>query len=278
MTFSTTYSVMVLGSLLLLTLFDLTISQNQQRNINTCEGRNTTGNICESCEQLSTCMRNPSGWTQIPVNSCDTSRGIYCNSLLGMCSNALGPCHPFAIDGDFPCNSQGIFPDPYNCQKYHLCYIKDDTLQSEPVECYGDTAFNVATGQCTSNLQDNACKTQQFQCANAGEIHPWPNSPKFYYICNALSNKDGSILYPSLYLCPDDEVFNDDTKQCQKGSTTPPPFDNKCSMAGLSADPDDCTSYYYCWGVNGVKRHYKCPSDSHFSTGYLTCVYGTCRK
>ncbi|XP_011182757.1 peritrophin-48 [Zeugodacus cucurbitae] len=288
MTFSKTSTVIVFGSLLLTTWFALTISQIQPREANTCEGRQTTGNICESCELLSTCVRNSSGWMIIPIEICDISNGFYCNSREGVCSNKTGPCHPFAMDGNFPCTSQGIFPDPYDCQKYHMCYFAGVTLVSVTLECFGNKAFNAATGQCTSNLQDNACKTQQFQCANVGDAHPWPNNPNVFYICRALSQQNDRILYPSLYRCPDGEVFNGHA--CQQGGgaqfessttkalTTPSPTNSICAVAGLSADPDDCTSYYYCSGVNGVKRHHTCPLGTHFSTQYVSCVIGACRK
>lgn len=284
---------------MLTTWFALTLSQIQPRETNTCEGRQTTGNICESCELLSICVRNSTGWMIIPIEICDTTKGYYCNSRLGMCSNSTGPCHPFAMDGNFPCTSQGIFPDPYDCQKYHMCYFAGVTLVSVSLDCSGNKAFNAATGQCTTTLQDPICLFRQFQCENVGDAHPWPNSPNIFYICRALSQQDERVLYPSLYRCADGEVFNG--YACQQGnipfetttrsptavtavsggtgsSTTASPSNNRCSITGLSADPDDCTSYYYCSAVNGIKRHRKCPSGTHFSTQYVSCVFGACGK
>uniref|UniRef100_A0A034WC31 Chitin-binding type-2 domain-containing protein n=1 Tax=Bactrocera dorsalis TaxID=27457 RepID=A0A034WC31_BACDO len=305
MRFSNTYSVLVFGSLLLTLWFALTASQIQPRETNTCEGRQTTGNICESCELLSTCVRNSSGWMTIPIEICDTAKGFYCNSRAGMCSNSTGPCHPFAMDGNFPCTSQGIFPDPYDCQKYHMCYFAGVTLVAVTLECYGNKAFNAATGQCTATLQDSICLLPQFQCDNVGDAHPWPNSPNVFYICRALSQQDERVLYPSLYRCTDGEVFNG--YGCQQGSiaseittrsptvvgtatttvtavsgsgtgstTTVAPSTGRCLVAGLSADPEDCTKYYYCSAVNGVQRHRSCPSGTHFSTQYVSCVLGAC--
>ncbi|XP_050334111.1 uncharacterized protein LOC126761774 [Bactrocera neohumeralis] len=295
------------GSLLLAMWFALTASQIQPRETNTCEGRQTTGNICESCELLSTCVRNSSGWMTIPIEICDTAKGFYCNSRAGMCSNSTGPCHPFAMDGNFPCTSQGIFPDPYDCQKYHMCYFAGVTLVAVTLECYGNKAFNAASGQCTATLQDSICLLPQFQCDNVGDAHPWPNSPNVFYICRALSQQDERVLYPSLYRCSDGEVFNG--YGCQQGNTqvdittsspaatvtavtavtaisgsgtgtttTVSPSTGRCSVAGLSADPEDCTKYYYCSAVNGVQRRRSCPSGTHFSTQYVSCVLGACGK
>ncbi|XP_014102993.2 uncharacterized protein [Bactrocera oleae] len=298
---SSTYSVLLFCSLLLTTWFTLTVSQIQPREANTCESRQTSGNICESCELLSTCVRNSSGWMIIPIEICDTAKGYYCNSRHGMCSNSTGPCHPFAMDGNFPCTSQGIFPDPYDCQKYHMCYFAGVTLVSVTLECFGNKAFNVATGQCTATLQDPICLLPQFQCDKVGDAHAWPNSPNFFYICRALSQQDERVLYPSLYRCSDGEVFNG--YACQQGniqlettttapiavttvvtlngsdtdsSSTATPASGRCSMAGLSANPNDCTSYYYCSAVNGIQSQRKCPSGTHFSTQYASCVFGAC--
>ncbi|CAD7003038.1 uncharacterized protein LOC101453369 [Ceratitis capitata] len=293
-------SILVLVGLLNISWFTSTLCQIQPRETNTCEDRQTTGNICESCELLSTCVRNSSGWMIIPIEICDTTKGFYCNSRLGMCSNATGPCHPFAMDGNFPCTSQGIFPDPYDCQKYHMCYFAGVTLVAVTLECSGNKAFNAATGQCTATLQDAICLVRQFQCDNVGDAHPWPNSPNVFYICRALSQQDERVLYPSLYRCADGEVFNGHACQqanfpldpittttaitpttrssfgSDSSSTETAPFERACTEVGLSVDGEDCTSYYYCSAVNGIKRHRKCPSGTHFSTKYASCIFGLC--
>ncbi|XP_067647663.1 uncharacterized protein [Eurosta solidaginis] len=295
-----TQSIILLSTFLWLLCSSSVQARIEPRESNTCAGRQSPGTICETCELLSTCVRHSSGWVNIPVETCDTQNGFYCNSLLGMCSNTTGPCHPFAVDGNFPCTSHGVFPDPYDCQKYHMCYLAGATLVSVTVECAGTKAFDAATGQCSLALGDVTCMNRQFQCLSAGEAHAWPTNPNIFYICKAFSNQDERVLYPTLYRCSDGEVF--DGYFCRQGiiSTEAPlsrpitnstdngngtsnsipttSMESKCTEVGLNADLEDCSSYYYCSAVNGNKRHHKCPSGTHFSATIASCVFGACQN
>ncbi|XP_075160751.1 uncharacterized protein LOC142233635 [Haematobia irritans] len=278
----------------------------QSRETSTCEGRQSPGPICESCDLLATCVKHSTGWVNIPVETCDTQNGFYCNSLLGRCSNDTGPCHPFSAEGNFPCTSHGIFPDPYDCQKYHMCYFVGPTLVSASVECGGDKAFNPATGQCSLTLAHSICQKQQFICHNAGDANVWPLSSNIFYICKASSNQDERILYPTLYRCDDGEVF--DGYYCRSGvvggelpnippdmipgmppmgqiptTTTPKSTDIEnssnprvCPQVGLFADTDDCRKYYYCSAINGNLKQMQCPFGTVFNEDLSSCSLGDC--
>uniref|UniRef100_A0A1I8QAT7 Chitin-binding type-2 domain-containing protein n=1 Tax=Stomoxys calcitrans TaxID=35570 RepID=A0A1I8QAT7_STOCA len=283
----------------------------QSRETSTCDGRQSPGPICESCDLLATCVKHSTGWVNIPVETCDTQNGFYCNSLLGRCSNDTGPCHPFSSEGNFPCTSHGIFPDPYDCQKYHMCYFVGPTLVSASVECGGDKAFNPATGQCSLTLSHAICQQQQYVCHNAGDAKAWPLSSNIFYICKASSNQDERILYPTLYRCDDGEVF--DGYYCRPGTSmgelpnlpTPlipgnpgnpgnPPIGQMstttmkpgvvettskprvCPQVGLFADTDDCRKYYYCSAINGQLKEMQCPLGTVFNEDLSSCTLGDC--
>lgn len=275
-------------------------NQIEPRETNTCESRKSPGPICESCDLLSTCVRHSNGWVNIPVETCDTQNGFYCNARLGGCSNATGPCHPFSFEGNFPCTSHGIFPDPYDCQKYHMCYFVGPTLVSASVDCGSDKAFNPATGQCSVTIEHAVCNQKQFNCQNAGDAHAWPMSPNIFYICKATSNQDKRVLYPTLYRCEDGELF--DGYFCRAGGqnsslsnmasstfgfTTPalpvvtqtekiPSATRVCSEAGLFADTEDCRKYFYCSAINGTLKLMECPPGTYFNEGSSSCTFGDC--
>ncbi|XP_030385766.1 uncharacterized protein LOC115632672 [Scaptodrosophila lebanonensis] len=277
----------------------------QPREANLCEGRQSPGPICESCDLLATCVRHSSGWVNIPVEICDAQNGYYCNSQLGACSNATGPCHPFGIEGNFQCTSQGIFPDPYDCQKYHMCYFVAETLVAAAVDCANGKAFDTRSGQCTLSLQSSTCIQKQYDCPYGGYVAPWPTNPNIFYVCKSTVNQnmnDSMILYPSLHRCADGEVFEQFV--CRGSNNLFPtqntllnpimptmlpddsdmdPNDNafavipeRCEHVGLMADGDNCRKYYYCSAVNMTVKHIECPSGTFYKPESSSCVLGAC--
>ncbi|XP_055913820.1 uncharacterized protein LOC129947325 [Eupeodes corollae] len=265
------------------------------RETNICVERQQAGLICETCELLATCVKMSHGYLTVPVETCDTDKGFYCNVNLGACSNVTGPCHPFGYEGNFVCTSQGVFPDPYDCQKYHMCYVAGTTLVSANIECGGDKAFNVETGECSLSITDSVCDVMQYECPRVGFSAAWPNNKNLFYICKATTNDETRVLYPTLYRCGANEMFDgldcvsDDgsypvtvvkpTKTPSTGSVTSQPSrpdSSECTSAGLQVDPADCRSYYYCSGIRGTKKHTTCPKGTYFNAGLASCTIGSC--
>lgn len=279
-------------SALALSMLSLARTEIEPRETNTCEGRQTPGTICESCDLLSTCVKHSNGWVNIPVETCDTQNGFFCNAQAGGCSNATGPCHPFSFEGNFPCTSHGIFPDPYDCQKYHMCYFVGPTLVSASVDCGSDKAFNPATGQCSLTIKHSVCHEKQFKCLNAGDAHAWPMSANIFYICKATSNQDERVLYPTLYRCDDGEIFdgyfcraantNEQSSSTSRpstgvtNSTSVPGKPRVCSEVGLFADTEDCRKYYYCSAIRGSLKRMECPTGTFFNEAISSCSFGSC--
>lgn len=253
------------------------------RSTNECSERNTSGLICQHCDLLARCVRNNGSWQTIPVERCNNTAHEFCNVAARGCSNATGPCNPLGFIGNFPCTSAGVFPDPYDCQKYHVCYRVGQTKVSAEIECGQNRAFSAASGDCSLSLNDTVCTQSQYRCRYAGDIHAWPGNANIFYVCNPTIGPGERILYPTLYRCAGGEVFNgndcalrgkhnddddgDDDESVNEAFT--------CKNSGLFADENDCKSYYYCEYSLKWKR-YTCEHGSHFDNRTKSCMRGNC--
>lgn len=220
------------------------------------------------------------------METCNTEDGYYCNLANNGCSNRTGPCHPFVSEGNFPCTSDGVFPDPYDCQKYHMCHLVGHQPISENIECGADRAFSAATGDCSLTLSDRVCNVPQYSCKNAGDTHSWLGNLNIFYVCNARYERGERILFPTLYRCAAGEIFNG--RDCvvkhhqHAGGNGGSVIDDSdgmkpftCERSGLFADSKNCQSYYYCDPLLRWKR-YTCPSRTHFNNKVKSCMRGTC--
>lgn len=249
------------------------------RSTNECSERKTSGLICQDCFLLARCVRISGIWQTIAVDECNKERGEFCNLASKGCSNATGPCNPLGLVGNFPCTSEGVFPDPYDCQIYHMCYRVGHTNVSVKIECGQDRAFSATTGDCSLSLNDSVCTHTQYQCNHAGEIHAWPGNSNIFYICHATI--DQHILYPTMYRCAPSEVFNG--SDCVPRGTHGPGGDGgggvpeqfTCTKSGLFGDSNDCKSYFYCDYSLRWKR-YTCELGSHFDNRTKACMRGNC--
>lgn len=266
------------------------------RETNMCNERESSGLICQGCSLLARCVRIRGDWETIPVETCSNEDGYYCNVKMGGCSNQTGPCHPINIKSNFACTSEGVFPNPYDCQRYYMCYnaIKS-TLVAVHVECGGKRAFSAATGDCSLTLDDDVCATKQYSCDNAGDSQAWPGNSNVFYICKADFDQGHRILYPALYRCAWGEVFNgqDCVRKAEHhihpasipaansiSSSTLPLMTQSdsefvCHYRGLYSDPNDCHSYYYCDSGLSPTR-YTCPKGTHFNDRTKSCIRGDC--
>lgn len=252
------------------------------RETTSCDERSTSGLICQNCELMATCVMVDSAWMTVPVETCDTDEGYYCNVARRGCSNETGPCHPFGYVGNFACTSQGVFPDPYDCQKYHMCYNAASQPVVANIECGGNKAFSAATGDCSMSLNDTVCSRPQYKCEHSGDIAAWPGNANIFYICKATLERGQRILYPTLYRCASGEVFNgrDCMPRGRDGAVSaeaakPAPAQFQCPHNGLHIDPQDCRAYYYCDVLMRSKR-YVCPETTHFVDSKKSCMRGPC--
>lgn len=246
-----------------------------------CAERQTPGLICYSCSVVATCVRINDEWQTIPVAECDNDEGMYCNIRQGGCSDLAGPCNSVGHKQNFVCSSVGIFPDPYDCQKYHFCQQSGNSLGAINVECGGNSAFNPENGQCSLNLNSDVCLEDQYQCERVGQQAAWPGNSNIFYVCKLEVTGNTSHLYPALYRCGPEETFNGTI--CVRGeeaagTTVGPPtgiptYD--CPAFGLYPIAWDCHSYYFC-NNDLMPVVYHCPENTYFNATFLSCMRGSC--
>lgn len=277
--------------MLLLPQFETVYHRNQLVRSDPCEERGVAGPICYECNVLSNCFHSGGMWFMIPVEKCP--EGTYCNVREKKCSNATGPCNRVGYEGNFVCTSEGTFPDPYDCQKYHLCHKVLNQLVAASTKCRGNEAFSAATGSCSLTITDVMCQQLQFSCQFAGDSGAWPNNKNIFYVCKVpeiATTSQHQILFPVLYRCGQNEIFAQNRCINQSSSNNvdinnwidtddsieenqKPQF--SCRTMGLYSDPKDCKSYYYC--DSSLKtQHYSCPRNSYFNQDRKSCQRGVC--
>ncbi|XP_063709334.1 uncharacterized protein LOC134837872 [Culicoides brevitarsis] len=239
-----------------------------------CVHQPSNGFVCIGCDLLATCVKQHDKWEAIPVELCDTSAGYSCNMIEGSCSNKTGPCKPIN-NGAFSCTSAGTFPDPFDCQSYHVCYKNGNQMISIDITCDAGVAFNPFTGDCSLTLNAEVCHKEGFSCKKAGDMGPWLHNPNFFYICKADFESGEKIIYPELYKCEPNSSFVKD--ECVKnGLTTQKPLPGvECSKPGVFEDVTSCKHYIYC-NKELVGERFECPENTYFNTKYLSCVRGSC--
>jgi len=248
----------------------LSISTNY---IDTCNARQAPGFVCMDCSILARCVFRNNGWDTVPLEVCDAGQNLFCHANEQRCSSNPGPCNPGGGQGggNFACTSAGVFPDPFNCQMYHMCFPSGPAMIAVNILCGGNYAFNPITNDCSLNLNNPVCQGNQFTCNNVGDMGPWPLNPNIYYICMA-ENGPNRVLFPTLFRCQVGHIF--------RGGQCGPPngidgnvFD--CQRAGLFPDPYDCHAYFHCDGLLR-SQHIICPTGTYFNQLTFGCIRGTC--
>ncbi|XP_049542588.1 uncharacterized protein LOC125955498, partial [Anopheles darlingi] len=244
--------------------------------ISSCSDRQAPGFICYDCYTAAVCVKVGNSWETVLVESCNTAEGLYCNEFEGGCSAAVGSCNPLAADA-FECNVPGVYPDPFNCRLYHMCFLNGNNPVAISMDC-GGAAFSPATGDCSLPLNDTSCQTPQFNCDFAGQMNAWPGNNNIYYICAVEPNVNGNrVLRPRLYRCPPNEMFQDGRCVQRDWSNLPPgsiiPYE--CERVGLFPDHTHCRYYYAC-NADLVAERIQCPDGAFFNPSILACVLGSC--
>ncbi|KAJ2939228.1 hypothetical protein O0L34_g8540 [Tuta absoluta] len=168
------------------------------------------GLACQDCKKLITCVSLPIGWLKVPVQQC--SEGLSCNAAEGRCSNKTVPeCDLAAQKYQHTCEQVGIFPDAFDCRKFHLCSPPDGSPDGRPADhrvalCPRHYAYNAQTAQCSIKLVYGQCSEKLVpQCSEAGHTEGLQSSPNHYYVCLL---KQGA-LYPQIFICPHGWYFWD---------------------------------------------------------------------
>ncbi|XP_052897845.1 uncharacterized protein LOC128304677 [Anopheles moucheti] len=246
-----------------------------QFQTSTCADRQAPGIFCSDCNTVAVCVRIGTVWETFWVEACNPAEGLYCNEFEGGCSASVGSCNPGG-EGNFECNTPGVFPDPFNCRLYHMCFMNGNNPVAISMDC-GGAAFSPATGDCSLPLNDTVCMSPQFSCTAVGQMDAWPGNNNIYYICAAETVNDNRVLRPRLYRCPSNQMFQQGQCVQRDWSNMPPgtivPYE--CERPGLFADPAHCQYYYSC-STELVATHLQCPDGTYFNANTVSCVLGVC--
>ncbi|XP_072931582.1 uncharacterized protein [Epargyreus clarus] len=162
-----------------------------------------SGLTCQNCTHEVTCIPLPVGWLKVPLQAC--REGQTCNARNGGCSSKPVPeCDSVRGKYKHTCEQVGIFPDAYDCRKFHLCSPPAGSPGGSPADhrvglCPRNYGYNPRTAQCSIKLNKGQCtSTPAPLCTKVGDFGVLPSSPNHYYVC---LSKQG-VLYPQIFICP----------------------------------------------------------------------------
>ncbi|XP_063235733.1 uncharacterized protein LOC134538383 [Bacillus rossius redtenbacheri] len=263
--------------------------------------RSWTGRTCTNkgyycsadCKAVYNCIGSEPDYEEVLTEVCDTGQGYQCSATLGVCSKTFtSTCTPQGYE--FECTEVGTFPDPYDCAGYYICYGTLNNLQHSFQLC--DSGWLYESSKFSCSKESKICSEDPVPtCKYTWQVGAVTENPNIYYICRNNTNKDGSYLYPVLYLCPHGGIFNSVTASCESkinttihttftqnilGTTesqtlTAESSNPTCKTKGKTEDPNNCYSYYEC-SDNLQQTHKTCENGYYFNHVYQNCVFGTC--
>lgn len=190
---------------------------------------------CKNCSTLVRCIEEEegSGFVEVVIETCKTADGEYCYKDRG-CSKEFNACCN-APPYTFKCNALGMFPDPYDCTKYHICTKSAGKLVDNVAYCSGQYGYNMITTYCDKKLAAGQCPDYLPVplCEKESETGALENK-SIWYMCV----KQGNYIVPELHLCPHGECYNGEIcvepDQCSTSSSS--------SSAPTTEAPHDITT------------------------------------
>lgn len=172
------------------------------------------GIMCKSCDTLVMCTGIEGEYEETVLQTCDTKEKEYC--LINKCSKDPNPLCSTTVQGSFQCTATGMFPDPYNCNIYHICAKKTEEVKGSPIydnadyyyaamKCDDGYGYDPVSTYCKNPLKNKLCpdKLPVPVCKELGQSGALTN-PSIYYIC--ISGSSGTYV-PELHLCPHGKKF-----------------------------------------------------------------------
>ncbi|KAF5308067.1 hypothetical protein FQR65_LT06442 [Abscondita terminalis] len=179
-----------------------------------CPGNNG-GFVCDGCRTVQFCVRENGVWQFEYVATCGT--GQVCDN--GAC--VVSTVCPFPTYAKFNCLMDGIYPDPADCKKYHVCQGANENCHKE-VNCAsegdGTYGYNPLTTLCSVKLTGGVCTTSNVPtCSRVFERGPIPQNPSLYYECRNYTTTTGGItdfMYPYQRRCLNGLKYSATTQKC----------------------------------------------------------------
>ncbi|XP_068632131.1 uncharacterized protein [Battus philenor] len=168
------------------------------------------GFACQNCTHSVTCIPLPYGFLKVPLQAC--ADGQTCNAHDRGCSDQAVPeCQQAAQKHRHSCEQIGIFPDAFDCRKFHLCSPAEGLPDGRPAEhraalCPRHYGYNPSNAQCSVKLSNGQCLEKPVpDCVVVGQTGSLVSSPNHYYVCLL---KRGA-LHPQVFICPHGWYFFD---------------------------------------------------------------------
>lgn len=204
--FFSNISITLQGTICCFSIYDETYLDYASGDIYKCT---KPGEICKNCNQTKVCIDLGGGdFDELDGDECDIENKEYC--LNGNCTNATNQHCPPREQPAFPCKSIGVFPDPFDCQVFHVCCEDEANSSSSIHNCENKFAYDPLTTYCKIPLSSNICPERPPvpTCTRSGERGALTMNKTIYFICTKING----VLYPVQYLCPNGRYFVGD--QC----------------------------------------------------------------
>lgn len=173
-------------------------------------------------------------------------------------------CDDQLLEQQLSCTAEGYFPEPSDCQQYHLC--PDPTLKPTQLRttfhCPANYVYDSINFKCKRKRQTSDCVT--LTCTKANTFITYPGNENYYGFCKS----SGGTL-PVMFKCPAGQYFNPTKLGCEY----------RCTGQGYFAGPK-CNQSYLCYksGTQLVARLDTCPSGYLWNDRFTTCERDTTGK
>ncbi|KAH8373990.1 uncharacterized protein LOC110188803 [Drosophila serrata] len=181
---------------------------------NPCQDVRTAGFVCLNCTTLGYCVKDASGrWDTISMLGCQSEHSFYCSDEGTYGCTWQAQCK-VPKRGPFTCQQAGLFPDPYDCRRYHEC---SDLQVDTPRQCTNGAGFSTLTETCVLPRDSDQCLSAQFNCSRPGDVGGWEADTRYFYVC--VNETSANSLYPLIMKCREGFVF-------MNNACVPPDFRN----------------------------------------------------
>lgn len=198
--------------------------------------------------------------------------GTTCTDSTGQCEISTHYECDSGIDIELEfCTELRVFPDPFNCKKYHIC--DENTFESG--ECKDNYAFDLSTKSCSKKIEDgDRCLSPVPVCLSSIQSGTLKGDSSIFYTCEEMDTEESDHFFPHLSWCASNQYH--DGFECV--DLMPDVVDQvgKCLKEGLFYYPDSCVLYREC-AVKGAKPVTRaCAQLERFDPKLSKCVLFDC--
>lgn len=219
-----------------------------------CNSTGDGNNTCLSCTSAPVCINSFEGSVLFGSYICGDQdpKTPHCNK--GVCTAERDEtCTSEQPTSSFVCTSNGYFPDPDDCQKFHFCVKSKATDFS----CSDNYVYSHQRNSCVRKILSSDCAVIKCKYSVPLEYVAYPKDSSVYGLC--LRG------YPTVvFKCDEGEQFDTKKSNCIF----------VCKKEGLFPVPGSNTKYRECFstGINKFQLYEReCPAGSIFNSDIGKC-------